>query len=64
MMNFIISASLILFINLGYIHLLLTPKRNIKYSSFIFIINYSVVILVVYFLLKYFQKDIVYYKYL
>ena len=64
MMNFIISASLILFINFGYIHLLLTPKRSIKHTSFVFIISYSVVILVVYFLLKYFQKDIVYYKYL
>ena len=64
MMNFIISASLIAFINLGYIHLLITPKRSIKYILFIFIINYSVVILVGYFLLKYFQKDIVYYKYL
>ena len=64
MINFIISTSLILFINLVYIHLLLTQKRSIKYILFIFIINYSVVILVGYFLLKYFQKDIVYYKYL
>lgn len=64
MINLIISASLIAFINLGYIHLLLTQKRSIKYTSFVFSINYLGVILVGYFLLKYFQKDIVYYKYL
>jgi len=64
MINFIISNSVILFINLGYIHLLLTQKKSIKYTSFIFIISYLGVALVAYFLLKYFQKDIVNYKYL
>jgi two-component system, LytTR family, sensor histidine kinase AgrC len=62
--NFIISNSLILFINLVYIHLLLTQKRSIKYTSFVFIISYLGVVLVGYFLLKYFQKDVVNYKYL
>lgn len=62
-MNFIISSSVILFINFIYIHLLLTRKRSIKYTSFAFIINYVIVVLACG--LDYiFFRDTVYYKYI
>jgi two-component system, LytTR family, sensor histidine kinase AgrC len=38
-MKFIITAGSILFINIGYIHILLTRKRNIKYTLSILAIN-------------------------
>jgi hypothetical protein len=38
-MNFIVTAGSILFINIAYIHVLLTRKRNIKYTLFVLAIN-------------------------
>jgi two-component system, LytTR family, sensor histidine kinase AgrC len=62
-MNFIISSSLILFINFGYFHLLLTRKRSIKYTLLIFIINYLIAVLVC--VLDYvFFRGTNYYKYI
>lgn len=38
-MNFIVTAGSILFINIAYIHVLLTRKRNIKYTLSVLAIN-------------------------
>jgi len=62
-MNSIIGPSLILFINIAYTHLLLTRKRSIKYASFIFIINFLVVLFGVV-LSHIFLKDSIFYKYI
>lgn len=68
-MNFLISSSLILFINFAYIHLLLTRKRSIKYTLIMFLINYIIVIMgciLSYVFLRYIVdlKNIIYFKYI
>lgn len=62
-MNAIIGGSLILFINIGYTHLLLTRKKSIKYALFIFIINYLMVLFGT-ILCYIFLKDNFFYKYI
>lgn len=57
-----IITSFIVFIDLGYLHLLLTRKRSIRYSTFIFIINYLIIIFG-YLILSTFFKDSSFYKY-
>lgn len=57
-----IVTSFILFIDYAYIHLLLTRKRSIRHSIFIFIINYLIIILGCYILLTFFE-DSFFYKY-
>ena len=61
-MNYIISSLLILFINMGYDHLLLTRKRSIKGVVFIFVIN-ELIMLFGGFLSDIFLKETVFYKY-
>lgn len=57
-----IVTSFILFIDFAYIHLLLTRKRSIGYSTFIFIINYLIIILGCYILPTFFE-DSIFYRY-
>lgn len=61
-MNFLIDSSVILFVNLGYIHLLLTRKRNIRDTSVIFIIN-TVITLFGAILSDIFLKETIFYDY-
>jgi len=62
-MQALIPSSLILFINIGYIHMLLTRKRSIKYASFVFIVNYLFFIFGVLFCYI-FLKNTIFYQYL
>ncbi|OCA96363.1 hypothetical protein BGS1_07745 [Clostridium beijerinckii] len=57
-----IITSFILFIDFAYIDLLLNRKRSIKYSIFIFVINYLIIIFGC-FILSTFFEDSIYYKY-
>lgn len=41
-MNVIIGYSFTIFIDIAFAHLLLTRKRNVKYTSFLFIINFVI----------------------
>lgn len=62
-MNFLISSSLILFINFAYIHMILTRKKSIKYMLIVFLINYSFVILGIIFC-RFFLNENLYVKYI
>lgn len=62
-MNSIILSNFSLFANVVFMHLLLTRKRSIKYTSFIFVINLLVMILGYKFSYV-FSKYTIYYKYL
>jgi len=62
-MIFIIASIISLFINVGYTHLLLTRKRNIKYTSILFTINCSI-LLFGYILSYAFLKDTIFYKFM
>lgn len=57
-----IVTSFILFIDFAYIHLLLTRKRSIGYATFIFMINYLIIILGCYILPTFFE-DSFFYRY-
>ncbi|WP_207652331.1 hypothetical protein, partial [Clostridium chromiireducens] len=57
-----IVTSFILFIDFAYIHLLLTRKRSIGYSTFIFMINYLIIISGCYILPTFFE-DSIFYRY-
>jgi signal transduction histidine kinase len=61
--NYLINASLILFINIGYTHLLLTRKMRTKYTIGVFAINFLMVLSGC--VLSYiFLKDSIFYKYI
>ncbi len=61
-MNFLIDSSVLLFVNLGYIHLLLTRRRNIRDTLVIFIIN-TVITLFGAILSDIFLKETIFYDY-
>ena len=62
-MNLIISDIFTLFVNIAYMHLLLTRKRNIKYAFFVFMIN-SLTTLFGYIFSYIFLKHTIFYEYI
>lgn len=62
-MNYIISTILVHIINIGYLHLLLTRKRSVKYSVITYATNGLMVLLGTH-LCDIFLKETIFYKYI